>query len=295
MQSIVATNTLQGTSSLTDDLPSLTMAIDSGVSQLWLPPAVCDELSELFGLSYDNQTGLYLANDTAREQLLGLSPEVTFTLSANATSNETVSIVLPYRVFDLMAGVAIFNETTRYFPIRRATNDTLYVLGRTFLQEAYLVVDWERANFTVSQLSHQRPANAEIVPILPVSHEPPKPSGLSAGAIAGIVVGIVVVLAAVLAAAYFFWWRKRRSKRAESVDEGDEKSRPISPYPQDKKTEGPAELGADTTLLTEADSGQVHELHQEQMPHQLMSTQVYELPAEMVERELDAGPKPRKD
>ena len=50
-----------------------------------------------------------------------------------------------------------------------------------------------------------------------------------------------------------------------------------------------AELSAADALLVEANSNQVYELPQDQLSHQLMSTPIHELPAEVVERELDAS------
>jgi hypothetical protein len=47
-------------------------------------------------------------------------------------------------------------------------------------------------------------------------------------------------------------------------------------------------------LLAEANSTPVHELHHEPSRQQLMSTPVYELPGERVERELDANGKAEK-
>lgn len=155
MQSLVVANTLTGTLSAAFGLPSLQLAIDAGVSQLWLPKVICDKLAESLGLTFDSSTELYLVNDTTRTKLLDLAPEFTFILAANATSDETVNIVLPYAAFDLTVSQPFYNTSRRYFPIRRAADEKLYVLGRTFLQEAYLVVDWERGNFSVSQAQHQ--------------------------------------------------------------------------------------------------------------------------------------------
>jgi len=55
------------------------------------------------------------------------------------------SIVLFYAAFDLQATYLIYNNSTRYFPIRCAANE--YTLGRTFLQEAYVIANYEHSNF----------------------------------------------------------------------------------------------------------------------------------------------------
>jgi hypothetical protein len=286
MQNLVVANTLNGTFSATFGLPTLQLAIDTGVSQLWLPKVICDTLSEALGLTYDPSTELYLVNDTARVQLLDLAPDFTFTLAANATSSDTVSIVLPYAAFDLEVGQPFYNTSRRYFPMRRAADEKLYVLGRAFLQEAYLIVDWERGNFSLSQARHQI-TQRDIVPIRPVSDEPSKHAGLNAGIIAGIAVAISVVVLIAGAVGYMLW-RKKRSQAAflhENV---------ASPYPDEKKEHGAMELSGMGALLAEANSTPVHELHHESFRQQLMSTPVYELPGERVGRELDANGKAEK-
>lgn len=291
VQSIVATNTPQGTMSLTHDLQDLPMALDSGVSQLWLPPVVCDQLAESLNLTYDSSTQLYLINRSARERLLDLSPEFTFTLAADAESNETASIVLPYAAFDLQMGLPFYNESVNYFPIRRAANESLYVLGRSFLQEAYLVVDWERGNFTIGQVRHEQSSDPQIVPILPLGKEQSIFLRLSTAAIAGIVIGVIVAIVLVALAAYFLWWKKRSTPPSKDEDTLGDRPGPLSPYPEDKNFDEAAELEAKVAYLPEANSTPIHELQDGKLRHQLMSMPVYELPAERVERELDAGPR----
>jgi hypothetical protein len=284
VKSIVASNTLNGTLSASFGLPSLPMAIDSGVSQLWLPEKVCENLAGALGLTYDNSTELYLVNDTARARLLELSPEFTFTVAANATSRETANIVLPYAAFDLQVGQPFYNTSRHYFPIRQAPNEDLYVLGRTFLQEAYLVADWERGNFTLAQVKYGN-TEQSIVAILPPSGEKGGSAGLSPGVIAGVVVGVLAGVVAVALALYFLR-RKRKALRRTSDRDGTS-----SPFPEDKKEADASELSGMSTMPAEAHSVQIHELHQDSPRHQLMSTPVYELPGATVGQELDASPR----
>lgn len=152
VQSIMAINTLQAVTSLTSTATSHFSYIDSTVSHLWLPRAVCDAFEQAFGLTYDSHTDLYLVNDTIHAQLQSLNPTITFKLGdTTAETGQNIDITLPYAAFDLQASKPYYQNATNYFPIRRGANDTQYVLGRTFLQEAYLIVDYERSNFTVAQ------------------------------------------------------------------------------------------------------------------------------------------------
>jgi hypothetical protein len=225
VNSIMATNTLQGTYSLTSGAHF--SVIDSSVPHLWLPESVCAEFETAYGLTYDPQTDLYVVNDTVHKQLVSKNPTLTIKLanSLDGAIQNYTNIELPYAAFDLQASYPFYNTTTNYFPIRRAANESQYVLGRTLLQEAYLIVDYERANFTVAQAVFPDPLPpAEVITIMSPKDLPaagPSSSGISTGAIVGIAIGAVAgILVAVVA--LFFCFCKRRGKKQGRKTEGYE-------------------------------------------------------------------------
>ena len=110
--------------------------IDSTIPQIWLPLVACQQFEQLFGLTIDPDTDLYLVNDTLHQKLLEQNATFTFTLGNNVEGGESLDIVLPYASFDLFVDYPIVQNRTRYFPLMRAANDTQYTLGRAFLQEA---------------------------------------------------------------------------------------------------------------------------------------------------------------
>jgi len=201
------------------------MYIDSTIPEIWLPLDACKAFETAFGLTYDNATNLYLVNDVTHSQLLAESANITFTLGQKKTGGETIDIVLPYAAFDLVAQPPYrgLQNSSNYFPLRRAANESQYVFGRTFLQEAYLVVDWERSNFSVYQCSWVFGASSHIVPILPPSlanstnttaGTPNSSSSkhLGTGEIIGIAVGVglsVAIIAFLLIS--WFWWRRHKA------------------------------------------------------------------------------------
>lgn len=136
IQSITSTNQNGTSHSL---LPSgITAYVDSTVPEIWLPIEACLAFEEAFQLTYDKKSSLYLVDDGLHNSLVAQNATVSFTLGRNSTGGEAFNITLPYRSFDLqvkppVAGVA---SNSKYFPLKRATNDTQYTLGRTFLQEA---------------------------------------------------------------------------------------------------------------------------------------------------------------
>ncbi|KAK4503908.1 hypothetical protein PRZ48_004823 [Zasmidium cellare] len=236
IQSINTPSQIESSPNPTELLPNPIYAyIDSTVPQIWLPTEACQVFENEFGLVYDNTTELYLVNDTLHQALLDRDANVTFQFG-KGSSGASVQVTLPYAAFDLEVQPPYPNivNTTRYFPLRRAMNSTQYTLGRTFLQEAYISVDWESATFNVSQVLWQESQVQNLVPIVPISEKGGTGSGypgtdtagnsdtssnsLSGGAIAGIAVGTVAGVVIIALAALFFWRRKKRNSQ-KSIDE----------------------------------------------------------------------------
>ncbi|KAF2281134.1 acid protease [Westerdykella ornata] len=211
--------------SLTSDTPAFLAAIDSTLPYLWLPDALCDQFADKFQLQYDDRRNMYTVNQSAINYNRQQNATVTFKIGANQkASNDVTTITLPYSAFDLLASDPIFPNRTRYFPIKKSPNG-IYVLGRAFLQETYLIVDYERANFTIAPALFSDPLpQPEIISIFSKDYKPPGSdpaasnndsgnSSLPPGAIAGIVVGVVVLLVLLGIIAFFLWKRRREAKQ----------------------------------------------------------------------------------
>jgi hypothetical protein len=259
---------------------SINAAIDSTVSQMWLPLGVCDQLAATFNLTYDRITGLYTLNASAYQKLQDMNPTFTFKIAAADNSNGPTEITLPYAALDLVAEAPIYNQSTPYFPIRRAMNDSQLTLGRVFLQNAYLVVDWERNKFTIGPSS----INEDTYDIETISSkgqgnsdqtEASSHKRISAGAIAGIAVGAMSCLASTLAATWFYR-RRRRSARALAATQNDDLAKSST-----------AELPGDHITGKEAMSSDVLQLHGQAMKHLAMSSEVFELQGTSAEQELE--------
>jgi hypothetical protein len=72
----------------------ITIFIDSTDPNLWLPDKVCDAFEDAFGLTLDNDTGLYLVNDTHNTELLKSDAQVTFRLSDVESGGGAVMITV---------------------------------------------------------------------------------------------------------------------------------------------------------------------------------------------------------
>ncbi|KAL9623751.1 MAG: hypothetical protein Q9160_001982 [Pyrenula sp. 1 TL-2023] len=211
--------------------------IDSAEPQIWLPTVVCNTIAEIFGLQYDPVTDLYLVDDAKRQALSHQNTTLSFQVAADLTSTGTDSVTIdfPYEAFDL--------ELTTDYP----ANDTQYTLGRTFLQQAYVIADYERSTFSVHQCIFSENAKQELHSIPPISNTSTPSNGtnnsnqpfsthhsLLPGIIAAIAIAstIVVFLIAITALRVgrrhdSFPWYKFKAKRA---------IRTPSPSPKDKSS-----------------------------------------------------------
>lgn len=221
--------------------------LDSTVPYIYLPLAACTLFENAFGIIWNDTAQLYLVNTTQHVLLQTQNPSVTFTLGNNSTSSK-VNITLPYAAFDLTASYPLVNGTEKYFPLQRAYNDSQYTLGRAFFQEAYIITDYERRNFSVSQCKWVS-APSNIVAILPPGTVASQP--LPTSAIAGIAVGGFLIIF-IIALLYFFWWRPRqRARKAVEFAAGGATSKQTQEYIKPELETSPA------THILEADGSKV--------------------------------------
>lgn len=199
--------------------------IESTDPNIWLPLPACLLFEQAFGLTWDDSISKYLMNETLYTSNLAANPIVTFRLGVSTSGGSTASIAFPFAAFALKAAYPFVANSTYYFPLRRADNSTQYTLGRTFLQEAYLIVDYDRGNFTVGQCTWNQGAAPKISTILPPSltngttgtDSKPGSSAVPLGAIIGSVIGAVFLV--LLGLLGYWFWRKNHGKK-ESFIEG---------------------------------------------------------------------------
>lgn len=138
LQSITTTRVANnGTTQLQPLLPEPILTfIDSTLPYIYLPQESCQAFETAFSLSWNETDEMYWVNETLHQALLTADPRIAFTIGNSKTGGPTVDIEFPYSSFDLEANYPLAPNTTRYFPLQRAANDSQYTLGRTFLQEA---------------------------------------------------------------------------------------------------------------------------------------------------------------
>jgi hypothetical protein len=252
--------------------------IDSTVTQIWLPIEACRIFEATFGLVFDDTTGYYFLDGKQHANLLSRKPSITFTLGQGNEAGKTVNITFPYAAFDLNISYPAVPDNMFYFPLRQAANETQFTLGRVFLQEAYLTVDYGRSNFSISQRNWDIEQKSRIVSIMPpsngsISDVPDsalKPAekdagklgatpALSKGARAGIGIAAAVVIVLVVAVGIYLylrrWKRQRTNISSELISSAPDSKEVFSGAPQELNAveTQPPELSGQPSSLQEVD------------------------------------------
>ncbi|MCJ1378580.1 hypothetical protein MMC17_001679 [Xylographa soralifera] len=250
--------------------------IDSTTPFLWLPEAVCTRLEDAFGIVYNDLLQLYLLNTTQQQTLANANISFTFDLSDYPGSHNGVSLQLSYKAFDLALSYgfpgleSVFPQmgasspSVPYLPVRKAANSTQYTIGRMFLQEIYLIVDYQRNNFSISQAKFNLDAidDQALMDIDPPDTDSPEitdqsSQGLNSGAWIGIAIGALVGIVTLTLLVCFFVFRRRALNRIRQgqppdtvIDQYftkwfvDNKRRGLIAEMDNSKSEYPVEMGA---------------------------------------------------
>lgn len=269
--------------------------IDSTVPYIWLPKSACSLFESAFGLVWDESTELYLLNETQQTALQTQNASITFSIG-NLTSSTTVDITFPYSAFELTAAYPLVENSTKYFPLKRADNETQYTLGRTFFQEAYVITDYERKNFSISACKYDLLEPQTIVAILPPSNVTNSSSATSStatgnstplpkAAIGGIAAGGAVVAVAVAALVTFCLRHKKKVRPADTTDHSAYQEMILKPEldgtakePEVFETDGRNYVAPAVMKVGEAEIEPMYEMPaREEVRAELMSTERVEM------------------
>ncbi len=213
--------------------------IDSSTPFLWLPESVCLQFEKALGLTYDDNVQLYTFGNRSgqHETLVNWNLTFQFSIADLPGSSKSVSLSLPYAAFDLELSYPYpgliatqFSAPVNYFPIRKAANATQYTIGRSFLQETYLIVHYERNNFSISQATFSqnvlqdfnlvditRPKNSTFA-----GPGVPQTPTLTKADIAGVAVGVAVAFVLLIVILYLgFRLRQDHANKGYIRDKSD--------------------------------------------------------------------------
>jgi hypothetical protein len=179
--------------------------------------------------------------------------EIAITVSGTkGNGNRGVSTIsFNYSAFDMQGTYPSYTTPTNVFPIRRA--GPIAVLGRTFFQEAYVAVDFNRGNFSVTQAKFPPfdPPNVingtgfppeYLIPLSSRTTYTPivRDNAWTAGKIAGLTVGMIL-LVVVLICIWLLARRSARAQKARRLAVADEPAADVLPeYSRDHRTHSDA-------------------------------------------------------
>jgi hypothetical protein len=169
---------------------STTALIDSSTPYLWLPTAVCDRFAQALNLTWNETLGLYLFPSNVPYDGISMADlSFTFTLSSLDNRDNFGQPLNVSRIVNITTSADAFSQTLRYpfmdvfnygdaaipyFPLKRVESGNRIILGRSFMQEAYLLTNYEKSSFSVHQASF--PADPQRnISIVTIEHSPNSP------------------------------------------------------------------------------------------------------------------------
>ncbi|KAI0525762.1 aspartic peptidase domain-containing protein [Xylaria bambusicola] len=227
---------------------SVTAMIDSSTPYLWLPSHVCDRFASALNLTWNETLGLYVFSNNdvldSYRSAPGLSFTFTFSSADNtgnfgAPTNMTgiVNITVSANAFIQSLQYPFMNHidygapAIPYFPLKRAENSSQLTIGRSFLQEAYMITNYETSTFSIhkARFPDNPLRNTSIFTIAHSLNSPyPGPpikeesKGITQNQIAGVVVGLCLGAIALVTTIVLVRRRKRAFKDNGNENEPQE-------------------------------------------------------------------------
>ncbi|OAA68952.1 Peptidase aspartic, catalytic [Cordyceps fumosorosea ARSEF 2679] len=286
--------------------------VDSTTPYLWLPESTCESFAAAFNLTYNETFKLYtMTNDQYQDY--SSSNAYTFTFSLASIDNNdnfglplsapgVVNITLPIKSFVGSLQYPFANQAIKYgqpavpyFMLRKAASGNNTIIGRSFLQEAYIRTKYDSGVFSLHQAAFPKDPYHDIrlAPIKQPSDSPyPRPPptnghhGLTTPQMIGVAVG-VVAFCTLLVAALCFWGRRRKQKKrgeaaSKEVEAQDSSSTiapdsPMTPVSRILSKIGRRKRSRRATTTTETSA-----------PTEVPASEIYELPAPLPPAELAA-------
>ncbi|PHH64591.1 hypothetical protein CDD81_4202 [Ophiocordyceps australis] len=296
---------------------NFTAVIDSSTPYLWLPEQVCKRWAAAYDVSYNDTFDLYtMAPEKYLHHTADETSEITFSLSSFDNKDNfgrplqipgVVNITLPTEAFVSLlqfpfgGGVLKYGDSAVPYLTVRISKDDNFILGRSFLQESYLITKFDESLFSIHQAKF--PANPEADARLvaidrprdsPYPAPPQQGTGLSLGQMIGIAVGAFIFCVLLLLSLSYFFRRRKRSRRLGTRPMGSNKNDSSSTLASDGAKKPVLRIFSKISRRKRPRSGHVFpdEKNQEDhlpSPSEAPDCQIFELAAPVPPVELDAG------
>lgn len=288
--------------------------IDSSTPYLWLPDEACDQFAQALNLTYNSTFELYtISDDQYRDYTNDASFELTFVLSSFDDNDNfgdpynvpgIVNITIPLRAFVGLLQYPFMPDTIQYgdpaipyFMLRKAKNSGSYILGRSFLQESYLITKYDEGVFSIHQaLFPDEPStNSELTAIEQSDNSPYPPpyaedeGGLSDGQVIGIGVGVGLGVFVVCAAILFVWlYFRRKRKRAAKGNNPPAEDQNLTPNSGSRSPKSPLVILFSKILGRNSSTQQAGDgTNDREKVAEAPDTQIHEMSAPLPVAELD--------
>lgn len=124
------------------------------VPYLYMSPETCVAVAENLPVTLNPRVGLYIWNttDPQYERIINSPAYLAFVFQNAGSGNLTIKT--PFQLLNLTLEAPIVTATQQYFPCRPFhANDGSgnYLLGRAFLQAAFIGMNWQEAKFFLAQ------------------------------------------------------------------------------------------------------------------------------------------------
>lgn len=253
---------------------SITAMIDSSTPFLWFPTEICERIASALDLVWREDLGVYVFANGGDQYLkykhMKTTEELSFTFTVSSYDNSddfgyplnmpgVVNITLPPAAFAQVLrypwkNVIKFNESSiPYFPLTRSikeTNNNLYIIGRVFMQEAYIITKYDKASFSIHQALF--PDNSATNHSLQAIERPPNspyPEGppikkshkkqLDVGQTVAIVVSAFAAGSVIGLICFFCCRRKSKAKKNQARKQLDHGTEEVSPVDDEEPTQSP--------------------------------------------------------
>ena len=130
-----------GNSSIHKSIP---VAMNPLAPYLALLDSTCAAIAKHLPVTYQAKYGLYFWNvdDHQYERIVSSPSYLRFTFRASGLPTASFEIKVPFQLLNLNLGPPLIEKATAYFPCQPPQDNSMYSLGRAFLQAAFLGVDW---------------------------------------------------------------------------------------------------------------------------------------------------------
>ena len=124
------------------------------LSYMYMDPATCSAIVEHLPVTLQRFTNLYIWNtsDPSYTRIMQSSAHLDFVFENSGLGNLTIKV--PFQLLNLTLDAPIVSPPIQYFPCQpfhASDGSNHYFLGKSFLQAAFLGMNWERRKFFLAQ------------------------------------------------------------------------------------------------------------------------------------------------